>query len=166
MEKDNFLSLFKNVLSDMKSQFFISFVLLLIYISSIFSSKNTSVLLNYIYRIFPKFLRNVLYVSYDELRSIIFLFSVCMITSLVFIIILGFLYEQDKIKINIFNTHSLIKTLEKLFMGCMNAIVYLFLLNLINGMSFTQLATYFNIIHLFIPLVYLGYLFSFFSDKD
>lgn len=166
MDKEDIFSIIQKGISNLRYQFFIELILLLFYIFKLMYPVSAKAILEYINSFLPNFLIKIFSVVPDELRALILLITFFMVSIFILLLILAGIYEQNIVRVNYFNIASTISIFEKLDTTLANIIVFIFLFNLINDMSFTGLFSYFNVGHILILFIYIGCFNSFFLNHE
>lgn len=125
----------KKIVLNLKFQFFITLLLFIKYLFRLIFSNQTDILIAYIIKITPNFIKTILNVSIMELKVTLLFSQFMLFLFFILIIILSTVYEQNKIRKNYYSTRVTIDTLDKIFITITNIIVCIWLIKLINGMS-------------------------------
>jgi hypothetical protein len=164
MEKEQLSSAIFKLINEIRYQFYIVVFLFSIFIFKVIWPKKITILIKYLDKILPNFLKKAFYISFDELQAIILLASFLMVLSGVTFFCLSLLCKQNKIRFNYINVLVCTKSVEWLTITSANVVIVLFLINYINGMGFTEslelfhpLQTFLLLIYIIVPIVFFKY---------
>jgi len=139
MDVSNIFLKLKKVILNLRYQFFIIFLLFMKYIFKLVFGERANVFISYIQRIIPKFIKNIVSVNQMELEGLLLFSTYLLLVFVILVVILSCIYEQNKIKKNLFNTKVTINLFTNIVITLANIILFICLINLINGMSIQDL---------------------------
>ena len=150
MDKNNIFSQIKGIILNLRYQFFIIFLLFLKYIFKLVYKDRAYTFMSYMQRIIPKFIKNIVSVSQMELKGILLFSTFLLLVFIILVTILSCIYERNKIKKNFFNTKITINLFTNIIITLANIILFIWLINLINGMSLQALFELFTESNMFL----------------